>query len=179
VTSGQTQAAIIEATAAEPARAGLLRRWAALVYEAFLLVAILMVAGFAVLPLVSPTTPDATHTADQLYLLPPLSRAFVFFYYFSVIGAYFLGFWSNGRRTLAMKTWNLRLVQNDGSPLDVRLAAKRYCGAWIGPAAGLAGYALAGGWGLLLGLVNYSWAWLDTDRQFLHDRIAGTRLVRG
>jgi len=26
--------------------------------------------------------------------------------------------------------------------------------------------------------INYDWAWIDTGRQILHDRIAGTRILR-
>ena len=33
-------------------------------------------------------------------------------------------------------------------------------------------------WALALLAANYVWAWVDRDRRFLHDRLAGTRLVR-
>jgi uncharacterized RDD family membrane protein YckC len=52
----------------------------------------------------------------------------------------------------------------------------------MGPAAAIAAYAAlrpaaAGRYAALLLLVNYAWALIDTDRQFLHDRIAGTQVV--
>ena len=62
-----------------------------------------------------------------------------------------------------MKTWKLRLVSADGGPVSVRRAALRYLLACLS-------VALAGA-----GLV---WAAFDRDRQFLHDRLAGTRIVR-
>jgi uncharacterized RDD family membrane protein YckC len=158
--------------------AGLGRRWCALVYEGFLLAAVLLIAGFAALPLIGPVNTGTAYSARQLYVLPWSSSAFLSLFYVAVAGVYCIFFWSNGRRTLAMKTWGLALATGDGRQVDVRHATKRYLGAWIGPAAGLAGFVLFGSWGLWAGLLNYYCAWIDRDRQFLHDRIAGTRIVR-
>lgn len=158
--------------------AGLTRRGASLCYEGLLLSAILLVAGFAALPLVSPSASGGVATADRLYVPPAGARAFVLFYYIAVTGLYFVAFWSSGRRTLPMKTWGLALIQVDGRAVDLRHAIVRFAAAWIGPVAGLCGYVFAGRWGLLAALVNFGWAWVDPDRQFLHDRIAGTRIVR-
>jgi uncharacterized RDD family membrane protein YckC len=55
-------------------------------------------------------------------------------------------------------------VRRDGGPVEVGRAALRYALAWIS--------LLALGAGFL-------WAWFDPDRQFLHDRLAGTRIVQG
>ena len=175
---GEPRVALPLADRTGVASAGLLRRWAALAYELFLLTALVLVAGFAVLPLVGPALPPATHAADQLYLLPQGSRAFLLVYYVALTGAYCLGFWTNGRRTLPMKTWSLALVASDGRVLDVRRAIIRLAAGWIGPAAAIAGYATLGRWGLALGFVNHAWALVDPDRHFLHDRVAGTRIVR-
>ncbi len=157
--------------------AGLLRRCSALIYEGMLVFALLLAAGFAVLPVIAPPG-SGPYAASRLYLLPPASSAFLCVYYLVIAGVYCILFWSNGRRTLPMKTWGLRLVAADGSPVDRKLASKRYFAAWIGPLAGFAGFALAGRWGLVAGALNYLWAIVDRDRRFLHDRIAGTRLVR-
>jgi uncharacterized RDD family membrane protein YckC len=96
--------------------------------------------------------------------------------------AYYAWCWSDGRRTLPQKTWRLRLVDHAGGPVAWRQALLRYVAGWIGPALALTGYAAlhAGGHArnaLAFLLVNYCWALLDRDRQFLHDRIAGTRVV--
>jgi uncharacterized RDD family membrane protein YckC len=149
------------------------------VYEALLLTALLLVAGFAVLPLISPRVAVATHAAAELYVLPPASGAFLFLYYFVVAGVYCISFWTRGRRTLAMKTWGLALVDHDGAQVSSRRAIRRYFAAWIGPMLGLGAYLLAGRWGLVAGLAGLAWALADPDHQFLHDRLAGTRLVRG
>jgi len=81
----------------------------------------------------------------------------------SVISIYFLWCWMHGGQTLAMKTWRIRLVDERGAALALPVALKRYL--FAGAGLGLAGISL---W----------WALLDRDRQFLHDRLAGTRLVQ-
>ncbi len=80
----------------------------------------------------------------------------------TVCGIYFVWLWRHGGQTLPMKTWHLRLVSAGGGPVTVRQAVARYVLACVLiPAAGI---------GVL-------WALLDSDRQFLYDRLAGTRLV--
>ncbi|MBK7648896.1 MAG: RDD family protein [Betaproteobacteria bacterium] len=75
---------------------------------------------------------------------------------------YFLWCWLNGGQTLPMKTWKLQVVNADGSPLRPTQALLRYLAAW--PSI------------LLLG-AGVFWALLDKDKQFLHDRIAGTQII--
>ena len=70
--------------------------------------------------------------------------------------AYFLWCWLRGGQTLPMKAWRIRLV--DVTP---RKALLRFL------------YALV----LLPTGVSVLWALFDRERQFLHDRLAGTRLV--
>ena len=69
-----------------------------------------------------------------------------------------------------------------GALVAPRLALLRYLAAWIGPALAVAAYAALAryGWGAhaaWLVALNFLWALVDPDRQFLHDRIAGTRIV--
>jgi len=73
-----------------------------------------------------------------------------------MFAAYFLWSWLRGGQTLAMKAWRIRLVD-------------------VTPARALMRFALA----VLLvpTLVSIMWSLFDRDRQFLHDRIAGTRLT--
>ncbi len=161
--------------AALPVTASLARRIASLGYEAMILCAVLLVAGFVTLPLVPPgggalRVPDAPARA--------LSLAVVF----GASAVYFVVSWSNGRRTLPMKTWRIALVRRDGGVVDRRVAFARYLCGWIGPALALAGVLVlrpqgAAPWGLVLLAFNFLWALADPDRQFLHDRIAGTRLI--
>jgi len=159
-------------------RAGLARRLAAVVYETLLLIALLLVANFLLLPLVTPV-----HAGRALTLPDLAARTLLFCALFVVAGLYFVGSWTGGRRTLAQKTWRLRLVARDGAALDYRRAFLRYATAWIGPALALGSYALLrphglGGAAWVLLTVGYLAAFVDPERQFLHDRIAGTRVVQ-
>lgn len=158
--------------------AGLARRLAAVLYELLVLAAVVFIAGFLTLPFVGSRGP-----ASGLLVPTPVVRALVGIVVVGALAAYSVHFWTAHRRTLAMKTWSLRLVQRDGTPVDPRHALARYVAAWIGPAAALAAYALlrphpAAAIALpLLGL-NFAWALVDPERLFLHDRLAGTVLVR-
>jgi uncharacterized RDD family membrane protein YckC len=70
--------------------------------------------------------------------------------------AYFLWSWLRGGQTLAMKAWGIRLVE-----VDARRALLRFALAAL----------------LVPTLISILWALFDRERQFLHDRLAGTRLV--
>jgi uncharacterized RDD family membrane protein YckC len=160
--------------------APLLPRLGAALYESLLLAALIFITGFLMLPLVSP---GRAATATELTLPPVPSRVALFCTLFSMMALYCVWSWSGGRRTLPMKTWRLRIATASGDPLTGKTALLRYLAAWIGPALALIGYAILrdlGHSGLALWLLafNFLWAGVDPDRQFLHDRVAGTRILR-
>jgi uncharacterized RDD family membrane protein YckC len=125
------------------------RRLLAMVYEALLLIALLMFAGFIFQLFRNPAAPGAKHFF-QLYL-------------FLVLGGYFTWFWTHGGQTVSMKTWRIRVEAIDGTPLRFPRATLRYGLAWVS---------------LLAAGLGYLWALADRDGQFLHDRLARTRLVK-
>jgi uncharacterized RDD family membrane protein YckC len=125
-------------------------RIAAMVYELLLVTAVLFVASLPFLYLVGNAQTGWRHLVFQLYLT-------------AVLFAYFSAFWLRSGQTLAMKTWRIRLVSLNGDPLTLNQAALRFVLALFG---------------LLLAGAGFWWALFDRDGQFLHDRIAGTRLVR-
>jgi uncharacterized RDD family membrane protein YckC len=132
-----------------PPLASLPRRLASLLYEALLLMALWFVAAFIVVGLLPEAPRGASKFLFQVYLA-------------SVAAAYCLWFWRRGGQTLAMKTWRIRLVDARGQGIGRRQALARFVYAGLG--------ALCLGAGFL-------WALVDPERQFLHDRLAGTRLV--
>jgi uncharacterized RDD family membrane protein YckC len=73
----------------------------------------------------------------------------------AVLAAYFLWCWLRGGQTLAMRAWKIRLVD-------------------VTPGKAIARFLIAAA---ILPL-SILWALFDSDRQFLHDRLAGTRLVQ-
>jgi uncharacterized RDD family membrane protein YckC len=102
---------------------------------------------------------------------------------FVIFGIYFGWFWTRGQ-TLAMKTWNIRVVDRFGQPVGQGRALLRYLCSWLWflpPLAAIAPFKLSGGEiiVLVLGWVAV-WAVLSRfhpQRQFWHDALAGTRLV--
>lgn len=128
---------------------GLGRRALSLVYETLLLVAVLIAGALPFLLLTREADAALTRLLLQLYLL-------------ALCGVYFIWQWLHGGQTLPMKTWRIRLVTRDGAVLTLRRAVCRYLLA-------LAGLVLFG--------IGFLWALIDRDRQFLHDRLAGTRIV--
>ncbi|CAG4888827.1 hypothetical protein R52603_04055 [Paraburkholderia saeva] len=101
-----------------------------------------------------------------------------------VVGVYFVWFWTHGGQTLPMKTWRLRLVGADGAPVSPLRAIVRYMLAWLWflpplalhPLLGLAvpqTLVIAAIWFVLWAATGR----FGASRQFLHDRLAGTRIV--
>jgi uncharacterized RDD family membrane protein YckC len=139
-----------EATARAHVAAPLIARLASLLYEALLLAAVLWLAA---LPLALLETGLGLPHVRWLYQA----------YLVLVAGVYFVWQWLRGGQTLPMKTWRLKLERRDGGTLEARQAALRYLFAL----ASLAAFGL-----------GFAWALVDRDRLFLHDRLAGTRIVR-
>ena len=129
--------------------ASLRTRLAAMIYELLLVLAVLFVASFVFIRLSGDAQTGWKHFAFQIFLL-------------GVLFAYFSTFWLRSGQTLAMKTWRIKLVDRDGALITLRRAAQRFMLALLGVA---------------LGGVTILWALFDADRQFLHDRLAKTRLI--
>jgi len=131
-----------------PQLAGIWRRLAALAYEAILLFAILFISGYLFVALAGRTPQGWLRWIFYAYLL-------------AVCGTYFVFCWIRSGQTLAQKSWGLRVTAADGSLLTWHQAVTRYL---------LAVVSLGSGIGVL-------WAVIDPQHQFLHDRLAGSRLV--
>ena len=161
--------------------AGVVRRLAASLYESLLLAALALAVGFALLPGLN-AAPALPADERALPLLTPAAQAISFGCLFAFLGAYCVWGWSGGRRTLPMKTWRLAMESIEGTPVSLSRAALRYAACWIGPALAIGAYVELrplgyGRWAVALLAVNYAWALVNSDRQFLHDRVAGTRMV--
>ena len=129
---------------------GVLRRLASMLYEAILLFAVAFL-GTWVFQFAAGTLRIEGWRLHllQLFLL-------------ALFAAYFLWCWLRGGQTLAMKTWRIRLVAKDGQGrLAPKAALLRFA------------YALV----LVPTLLGIAWAFVDRDRQFLHDRLAGSLLI--
>jgi uncharacterized RDD family membrane protein YckC len=147
------------------------RRLAALMYEGVLLFGVVFLAGY----LFSTLTQQRNGLVHHNWM-----AAWIGF----VVGAYFVWFWTHGGQTLPMKTWRLKVVRAaEGSGVSVTRAVVRYVFAWLWFLPPLALHPLlglkvpqtlvvAGVWFIL-----YAGIGRIGSRQFLHDRLAGTRVV--
>ncbi|MGA0571090.1 RDD family protein [Variovorax sp. VNK109] len=170
--AGPASSATPSAAAPSPLIApSLRRRMACWLYEGMLLFAVLFVAGWLFSTL--------SQMRDAMDARRPLLQGFLFI----IFGVYFAWFWAKGQ-TLAMKTWNIRIVDRQGRPLTQLRALLRYALAWIWflPSMAVAhAFHLGGGETtvLILGWIAI-WAVLSRFHplgQFWHDAWAGTRLV--
>jgi uncharacterized RDD family membrane protein YckC len=164
----------LNTTSTSPACAeapGIKRRLSVMLYEGLLLFGVLMIAGllFAI----------TFQQRSSLYM----RHAFQYWLFF-IIGVYFIWFWMHGGQTLPMKTWRMRVVTVQGSALSWRHALARYVLAWLWVLPGLTiAWALGTkGWTSVFIVFANVLAWILTacihpSRQFLHDRIAGTKII--
>ncbi|MEN8180039.1 MAG: RDD family protein [Pseudomonadota bacterium] len=127
---------------------GFFRRLGAMLYDALLLLALIMVAvALITLPLGAPS--GVAHIIYQFFL-------------FAIIPAvFFCGFWVRGGQTLGMRAWKLKLVRADGDPVSWMDVLKRYLAALLS-------------W-LVLGL-GFLWIFVDSENLAWHDRLSDTRL---
>jgi uncharacterized RDD family membrane protein YckC len=154
----------------EPQTPSLLRRMACWLYEGMLIFGVMFIADY-----LFSTLTQTRHAMDNRHAQQ--------FFLFVVFGIYFVWFWSRGQ-TLAMKTWHIRVTDLKGGALSQQRALWRYTLSWLWFLPPLAAswifnievrnsLFLAAGWILFWALLSR----LHPSRQFLHDALAGTRLV--
>lgn len=147
-----------------------MRRMACWLYEGMLMFGVVFIAGY-----LFGTLSQTRNAMDNRHAL----QAFLFV----IFGIYFVWLWSKGQ-TLAMKTWDIKVVDRAGLPITQARALLRYLLSWLWflPAlAAVAPFQLSGAESsvIVLGWIAI-WALLSRfhpERQFWHDVLAGTRLV--
>jgi uncharacterized RDD family membrane protein YckC len=166
-----------------PIPAPLWRRLAAAMYECALLFAVFFIFAYAFLALTRSTFPLPHPTSD-------IFSAYVMV----VFGAYFGYFWTRSGQTLAMKTWDIRVVNRAGQRLGWPMAIARYLLGWaalimlaalvtfglMNFAEGQARAQTALLYPLVLVLLialAYGLARIDPQRRFVHDRFLGTQVL--
>nr|WP_326529482.1 RDD family protein [Rhodoferax sp.] len=149
---------------------GLRRRMACWLYEGILMFGVVFISGY-----LFGTLSQTRNALDNRNAL----QAFLFV----VFGIYFVWFWSKGQ-TLAMKTWNIRLVDRNGQAVTQLRALLRYVLSWLWflpPLVAVVPFHLPGAeiTVIVIGWVAV-WALLSRfhpEGQFWHDAWAGTRLI--
>ena len=139
-------------------------------YEGLVMFGVVFIAGN-----LFGTLSQTRHAMDNRHWL----QAFLFV----VFGIYFVWLWAKGQ-TLAMKTWEIRVVDRQGLPLTQARALLRYLLSWLWFLPALAAVApfqlsgpesvvIIGGWIAVWALLSR----FHPERQFWHDALAGTRLI--
>lgn len=157
--------------AQQPAPA-LARRLAAVLYEGVLLFGVVMFVGLFYSVIVGQKHALEHRTGMQITL-------------FLALSVYFIGFWARGGQTLAMKTWHVRLVRQDGLSPTLTQSAMRFVLSWLWFMPPLALSWLAQWhssreiWGLLgAWIVIYATLTRMLPRQqLLHDVICRTAII--
>jgi uncharacterized RDD family membrane protein YckC len=134
--------------------ASLSRRLAALLYDALLLLALLILGTACFLPF----TGGEAITFARFPLLAVLHAAVVAVL---IVGYYGLP-WTRQGQTLGMASWRLRVERADGGMLTWQDTIVRV-------AAGVLSLMPAG--------LGWLWILVDRDRRAWHDRLSGTRVV--
>ena len=147
------------------------RRMACWLYESLLMFGVVFIAGY-----LFGTLSQTRHALNNRHAL----QAFLFL----IFGIYFVWFWAKGQ-TLAMKTWNIRVVvSTTGQPVTQTRALARYVLSWIWllpPLLAMAPFSLSGaetvllviGWVLVYAMLSR----FQPQQQFWHDVWSGTRLI--
>ncbi len=131
------------------------RRVAALIYDSFLLAAVLMIF-----------TAGALFFTHGAAIVPATAGAWVHAYragLLVVVGGYYVLNWLRSGQTLGMRAWRIRAVASSGKAVKWQAAVLRAC-------FGLLAWAPAA-----LGVL---WLYLDPAHLALHDRLSNTRIVR-
>jgi uncharacterized RDD family membrane protein YckC len=153
---------------------GLARRLASFVYEGILLFAVAVVTAL----IYSPWVDQRNAMEHRSGLIIAVGCSFA---------AYFVYFWTRSGQTLAMKTWHIRVVRQDGSKLSIPHALLRYVLSycwWVLPIVAATQMLHHGlGFGAIsfvgfLALLGYALLALALPgRQFLHDVLCKTMLI--
>jgi uncharacterized RDD family membrane protein YckC len=131
---------------------GLVRRLMAIIYDLFLLLAMLFIATSVAMVFNQGKAIAPGHPLYASYVTCLLIISFCFYGWF----------WTHGGQTLGMKTWKMKLQQNNGRPVTWPLAFIRYITAVISwSAAGL----------------GFFWSLFNPKRRTWHDIASNSVLI--
>lgn len=151
----------LEITATELPTANVVRRIAALVYDAFLLFGLLVVPLFIATAVLSPqqNLPLGAVTHDLPAIAP---KPVLLVYMVVMIVGFYVYFWRKSGQTLAMQAWRIRVDSNTGG-------RPTWAQCFIRAAVGLLSLSCGG--------MGYWWIWIDKQGASWHDRASNTHVV--
>jgi uncharacterized RDD family membrane protein YckC len=128
----------------------LFRRFAAMLYDGLLILALLFMAT---LPFIALRGGEPVEGNENLLYQLILCV---------VIYGFFVGFWVRSGRTLGMQSWRLQLETMDGGKVNIKIATIRFFAALLS--------FIPVGFG-------FFWSLWDKDKLTWHDRISKTRIA--
>jgi uncharacterized RDD family membrane protein YckC len=129
----------------------LLRRSGAIIYDTVL-------AGFSIVIVASiPFLLYAKATGNEL---PDVLKILI---YFAMAYGFFTWFWTHGGQTLGMRAWKIRVVGEDGLPINQQQASLRFFWSILS-------------WGTLG--IGFLVSLTQAERLAWHDQFSRTRLIR-
>ena len=129
---------------------GIFSRLMSFTYDIFLVAALWFLFGFIFLGLYK------LIIIDSAFFPPPIGALIILL----TTAGYYVYFWSNGRNTLGMSTWNHQIINNDGSKLSTGVALKRFLLY------------------LLLSAIAMLWILFDKENRCLPDKILGLKIIK-
>lgn len=132
---------------------GLLRRLAAILYDALLIFACLVMLAVISTAILGG---KSVYAGGENYVMGYNAVRFLIIYLFFVV------YWTRIGRTLGMQSWGLQLEPMDGGHVSLSQANIRFLAA-------LLSWVPAG--------LGFLWQLWDKDKLTWHDRLSGTRLV--
>lgn len=167
-----SSASVVQPVIIEVVPAPLLRRLGAILYDALLLIAVLVGATGLAMGIVAMLAGAAAIQSDGAFTGHPLFRTYILLICFIFYG----GFWVHGGQTLGLRAWRLRVQRANGASLGWWQALWRFLssGLWLVVLIVVHGALRPGiGWSLCAGLV----ALLLSLALRLPDRWSATELV--
>jgi len=129
---------------------GIFSRIMSFTYDIFLVAALWFLFGFIFLGLYKLVVSESDYFPPQIGVLIILLTT----------AGYYIYFWSNGRNTLGMSTWNHEIINADGSNVSRAVALKRFLLY------------------LLLNVIGMLWILFDKDNKCLPDKILNLKIVK-
>lgn len=132
---------------------------AALLYDAFLVGAMLMLVGFIMQFIFGF---DTNRVVDGVVQTDPLLGNILFPLMLGTCFAFYCFFWTRSGQTLGMIAWRIKVVSVTGELISPAQALTRWLTAWPG---------------FIILFIGYGWIKFDPSGDALHDKVSGTRVV--
>ena len=126
-----------------------MRRFGAMAYDTVLLISVFYGATYVLMPFLGGEAIESNNLMYKIYLL-------------ILAYLYFVWHWSFGGKTLGMRSWKIKIINEYGIKPSFEQATKRFL-------ASILSFTLLGG--------GFLWAIFDRNKYTLHDHLSKTKLV--